>query len=78
MAHECIYCDGVCHCGGDIDDIQCMENNNCRGCGCQNEEPEYDDDDDYDPLESEFEHCTCGAYVLSDKGNIIKISDCYC
>lgn len=38
-----------------------------------------DDDEEYsDPLESEFEHCTCGAYVLSDKGNIIKISDCYC
>lgn len=38
-----------------------------------------DDDEEYpDPMESEFEFCLCGAYVFSDKGNIIRVSDCCC
>lgn len=38
-----------------------------------------DDREGQDPLEDEWENCTCGAYQVSPKtGKIIKISDCIC
>ena len=40
---------------------------------------DYDDweDDDYDPLESLAENCSCGAYQFS-KGRWWHVADCCC
>lgn len=35
-------------------------------------------DEDYDPLQCEFEECSCGAYGLSKTGKIVHLSDCIC
>jgi hypothetical protein len=46
MAHECPTCYYVCHCGGDIDDIQMdgtTEQMNCSHCA----DEWGDDDEDY-------------------------------
>ena len=35
MAHECPDCGQVCHCNGDIDDIDFGEDPNCTCCCCK-------------------------------------------
>lgn len=37
-----------------------------------------DTEDEDDPLQSMFDDCTCGAYVLGKNGGIVHVSDCYC
>ena len=41
---------------------------------------DYDDweDDDYDPLESLAENCTCGAYIFGKDGRYRHVADCCC
>lgn len=59
MAHSCPYCDSLCHCGGDIDDIQfddTPEQDNCMHCAFDDEEFEedegwQDDDCSYEEME---------------------------
>lgn len=52
MAHECIECGGECYCHGDIDDcIVSLTLANCEGCGCDDYEDDFfEDDDDYDEI----------------------------
>lgn len=48
MAHSCPICDSLCHCGGDIDDIEMgwtEESDNCQHCD-EFESDDYDDEDD--------------------------------
>ncbi len=48
MAHSCPTCDSLCHCGGDIDDIQLNgteEEMNCTHC--IEDDDGYEEDDDW-------------------------------
>lgn len=50
MAHTCPRCGQVCHCCGDIDDIEFGEADFCKRdhSGCTDEDEDWDDDEGYD------------------------------
>ncbi|GAB3958244.1 hypothetical protein GCM10028805_52200 [Spirosoma harenae] len=88
MAHECISCGGDCFCSGDIDDSVDSETpDNCRGCGCEEDSPNYDPDqdpyanDDWDDIV--IEQCpTCHCFKELDeinyKGEVLRVCfECY-
>ena len=47
MAHRCLVCDSVCHCGGDLDDFCFDDPPAGRSCSCCSL-PNDNDDDFYD------------------------------
>lgn len=55
MAHDCPDCCQVCHCRGDIDDINFGESSDCMHCWARmdaEDDYEYDDEpnrDEFDP-----------------------------
>ena len=57
MAHTCPICGSLCHCGGDIDDLDFGERWDCEHCPYDEDEDEiygdgFDDRDDDDPNDS--------------------------
>lgn len=59
MAHTCPRCGQLCHCNGDIDDIDFGESNICTkdhdGCQLDDDDWEDDDYDDYDHFDHDDE-----------------------
>ena len=51
MAHECPKCGQLCHCRGDIDDIDFEMRYDCDCCS------------EYDEFEEEEEDEDCGPYI---------------
>lgn len=63
MAHPCKDCGGDCFCHGDIDDgVLSKTPRNCKGCGCESETPDQDEDE-FEPVGYECIGCgTSSAY----------------
>lgn len=76
MAHQCIFCDGDCFCGGDIDDVHIMKNDSCVGCGCQLQELDDDSDEpEFQPCERCDGHAACedfGCAIELGLGKMVK------
>lgn len=57
MAHSCPECGSLCHCSGDIDDVDFGERSSCKhylsdGCDYNSkDDDEYDNSDDEDEYE---------------------------
>ncbi len=54
MAHTCPECGRLCHCGGDLDDIDFGENLQCE-CNCWEEEDDEFDDDPFEEPDYDLE-----------------------
>ncbi len=54
MAHSCPVCSCLCHCGGDIDDIEFDDTPEAMACTCCDDRDEgYPDDFEYEDRDDE-------------------------